>query len=163
MSCLLQITHFLLDAQPPPLHHLHPPPSSSSGPAHSFHHRTPSRTYHHHVPIHWGEINTFTETMQLWLHVNVLGWGGRGCAFIFLFRTERNSWLLSFFRKQRAGEKMLFLLAFFPSSSSQPQDFATFWPQSHSSEILALGEGCVCVQSLETYQTEIKGDDFWDC
>lgn len=111
-----------------------------SGTAHSFHHRTPS-PYHHHVPIHLGEINTFIETIQLWLHsppeeICV-------CRVQYGLTQKRNSWLLSFFRKQRAEEKCLFclLFLFFSVSELEPHDFATFWPQSHSSEMLVLGEG----------------------
>lgn len=61
---------------------------------------------------------------------------------------------------------LFFSFFFFFFSVFEPQGFATFRPQSHSSEILALGEGRVCVQSLETSQRQIKqlqGDDFRFC
>lgn len=107
---------------------------------HSFRHRTPSP---HHVPLHWVKLKHPLKRFSL---------------YFFFSNTERNSWLLSFYR-QRVEEKGFLCLCARMCSAHMffsPLWLLTTWflpcfdHKSHSSKILALGE------RLETGQRQIE-------
>lgn len=94
-----------------------------------------SITAHHpHVPIHLVKL---IHSLKQSSPIALSPWRK-----VFLFPAEWNSRPLSFFGKQRAEEeKCLFVFFSFPPFMVEPHSVATFWPQSHSSEILVLGKG----------------------
>lgn len=131
-----------------------PPPLATLIVSITAHH---PHTYHHHVPIHLGAINTFIQNNAALVGCKcfcVCGGGG----------------LLSFFRKQRAEEKcfscLLFFFFFFSNHKTLPR-------LDHTHILLRFLRWAkvapACVQSLETSQTQNKTTKvqmrgfFWDC
>lgn len=137
-------------ANPQPLTtpHIPPPPPALLIVSITTHHHphTPpqcSNPFGWNQYIHWNYSALVAFPKETWKSLSL-----SVCVWISFY----SSWHLSFLENRGWKRKIFFFLLLV----LKPRRFATFWPQSHSSEILALGEGWACVQSLGTSSRQIK-------